>query len=134
MALQHIEHGKALARQETKLVEKLDRSTMATNFQDLGIKTRTGISVPHYKNREHFIHAPETSDEEMNTPQISDRAEHGNHKKNKAKTSTTTAYDWQQRRAKAGSSLEIKPAYFNMEAKEIVSKMKNIIHPSMTMT
>jgi len=32
MALQHIEHGKALARQETKLVEKLDRSTMATNF------------------------------------------------------------------------------------------------------
>ena len=86
MSLQHIEHGKALARQETKLVEKLDRSTMATNFQDLGIKTRTGISVPYYKNREHFIHAPETSDEEMVTPQISDRAGEHQGKRNKAKT------------------------------------------------
>ena len=32
LSLQHIEHGKALARQETNLIEKLDRSTMATNF------------------------------------------------------------------------------------------------------
>ena len=52
LLLAHIEHGKALARQETFLVEKFDRQTKATNFQDLGIKTRTGISIPHYKDRE----------------------------------------------------------------------------------
>ena len=32
LSLQHIEHGKALGRMETSLVEKLDRATMATNF------------------------------------------------------------------------------------------------------
>jgi len=32
LSLQHIEHGKALARMETRLVEKQDRATLATNF------------------------------------------------------------------------------------------------------
>jgi len=32
LSLLHIEHGKTLGRMETKLVEKLDRATRATNF------------------------------------------------------------------------------------------------------
>jgi hypothetical protein len=43
LSLKHIEHGKFLGRAETVMVEKFDRATKATNFQDLGIKTRSGI-------------------------------------------------------------------------------------------
>lgn len=48
LTLAHLQNGKERSRQETVILEKHDRSTLASNFQDLGIKTRTGIKAPVY--------------------------------------------------------------------------------------
>ena len=82
LALAHAAKGRSMSRQETMPLERSDRSRLATNFQDLGIKNRVelkevktlsgekkimvqrGISEPKYKDKTEFLMAGETSDED----------------------------------------------------------------------
>lgn len=75
LALAHAAKGRSMSKQETILLEKSDRSRLATNFQDLGIKKRVGIAEPKYKNKDEFLMAGETSDEDGGGHELADVTE-----------------------------------------------------------
>ena len=64
LTLAHLDYGRAKSNAETKNLEKSDRSNLASNFQDIGVKKRLKQLPPNYKNKEEFLKLEETSDED----------------------------------------------------------------------
>lgn len=66
MTLAHLDMGRSKSNAETRNLERSDRSVLASNFQDIGIKKRMKQFPPNYKSKEEFLRLDETSDEDEN--------------------------------------------------------------------
>jgi hypothetical protein len=64
LTLSHLEYGRTKSHAETRNLEKSDRSSLASNFSDLGVKKRLKQYPPNYKIKEEFLKLDETSDED----------------------------------------------------------------------
>lgn len=60
----HIRIGKEKSANDTALTQRREMLNEASNFQDIGIRTRVTVQPPKYKDKYEFLHEEETSDEE----------------------------------------------------------------------
>ena len=61
----NLKWGRAKSKLESQLFERAERATESSMFQDLGIRKRSPVKPPNYKNEREFLKELESSDEEL---------------------------------------------------------------------